>query len=92
MGETPVRVTFADYMEGFGCLVRGEDWDGPWSRAVRRRFEESRQRGAALQAELAAIGANVSLELCRDAADNGWSDGLRRAALAHQEAGEEPTT
>jgi hypothetical protein len=75
--EQSIRVTVADYMEGVRALLNGRTWDGPWSRAAREWYDESRRLGAVLQEELAASGAVVSLEMCRDAVDNGWADSLQ---------------
>jgi hypothetical protein len=89
-----VRTTPADYVEGLGHLLAGTDWRGPWTRVAERKYEAKREAGRRLQGQLAALGADVSLELCvwyareRDTAESLLRLAEDRAAQPSQPEGE----
>jgi hypothetical protein len=69
-----VQTRPGDTWMGMAHLLRGTEYtDGPYSRVSRRRYEAKKAAGLELQARLAALGEDVSLELCKDAAFN-WPD------------------
>lgn len=53
-----------------------------WCETREAQMSGERLDGMALQADLASRGAEVSLEMCQDAAANGWAAALQVAAEA----------
>lgn len=63
-----VQTEPGDTWIGMAHLLRGTEYaDGPYSRVSRRRYAAQEAAGRELQARLAAMGEDVSLELCEDA-------------------------
>lgn len=72
-----VQMQPGDTLRGLGHLMAGTDWtDGPYGRVAKRRHDAKMARGLDLQRQLAALGEDVSLELCKNAAWNGYGDAL----------------